>query len=254
MRALFTAVSTVGLALLVSPIATIDAAELKALAGGGIASPLRELGPQFERASGHKVVFQFGTTPELIKLVTSGEAFDLAVTPREVFADAGAAARFVSGARTDIARVGLGVAVRAGAPKPAIGTPDALKATQLKAQSVATIPASAAGAQVLRVFDRLGIGEAMKAKTKAVGAPPQIAEAVAKGEAEIGVFLANTLIAPRIDLVGPFPAEVQQEVFYIAAVAASAKDADAAKAFLTFLTTPAAAAVIKAKGMEPATR
>ena len=251
---LIKAVSILGLALLVSPIATTQASDLKALAGGGIAGPLRELGPQFERASSHKIAFQFGTTPELIKLAVSGEPFDLAVVPREVLADAGAKARFVAGPTTDIARVGLGVAVRAGAPRPDIGTPDALKATLLKAQSIATIPASAAGAQVLRVFDRLGIGEAMKAKTKAVGAPPQIVEAVAKGEAELGVFLTNTLIAPSVDLVGPFPAEVQQEVVYIAAVAANAKDADAAKAFLTFLTTGAAAAVIKAKGMEPAGR
>ena len=73
------------------PIATTQAADLKALAGGGIAGPLRELGPQFERASGHKIAFQFGTTPELIKLATGGEPFDLAVTPREVLADAGAA-------------------------------------------------------------------------------------------------------------------------------------------------------------------
>ena len=251
---LIKAVSILGLALLVSPIATTQAADLKALAGGGIAGPLRELGPQFDRASSHKIAFQFGTTPELIKLAVSGEPFDLAVVPREVLADAGAKARFVAGPTTDIARVGLGVAVRAGAPRPDIGTPDALKATLLKAQSIATIPASAAGAQVLRVFDRLGIGDAMKAKTKAVGAPPQIVEAVAKGEAELGVFLTNTLIAPSVDLVGPFPAEVQQEVVYIAAVAANAKDADAAKAFLTFLTTGAAAAVIKAKGMEPAGR
>src|ERR1700720_3433480 len=109
MRFLRTVVSTLGLALLVSPILTTEAAELKALAGGGIAGPLRELGPQFERASGHKIAFQFGTTPELIKLAVSGEAFDLAVTPREVYQDAAAAAAFVSGSKTDIARVGLGV-------------------------------------------------------------------------------------------------------------------------------------------------
>src|SRR5262245_61115191 len=247
-----TAISILILALLMSPIVTTQAADLKAIAGGGIAGPLRELGPAFERASGHKIAFQFGTTPELIKLATGGEPFDLAVTPREVFADAGAKVRFVAGPVTEIARVGLGVAVRAGAPRPDIGTPDALKAALLKAQSIATIPASAAGAQILRLFDRFGIGEAMKARTKAVGAPAGIVEALVKGEAQLGVFLTNTFMASGVELVGPFPAEVQQEVFYIAAVAADARDANAAKAFLSFLTTGAAAAVIKAKGMEPA--
>jgi molybdate transport system substrate-binding protein len=253
MRA-FTTVSGIAVALLMSPIATAQTAELKALAGGGIAGPMRELGPQFERAAGHRIAFQFGTTPELIKLATGDEPFDLAVVPREVFGDSAAAARFVFWPRTDIARVGLGVAVRAGAPKPDISTPDALKETLLKARSIATIPASAAGAQVLRVFERLGIVEAMKAKTRAVGATPQIIEAVAKGEAELGVFLTNTLIAPGVDLVGSFPADVQQEIFYIAAIAVSSRRADTAKAFIAFLTTPAAAAVIKAKGMEPAAR
>src|SRR5713101_2345445 len=226
MSSLTPAASVLGLALVLSPIADVQAAELQILAGGAMTGPLRELGAQFERASGHKLVFRFGTTPELIKLATIGGPFDLGVVPREVLKDATARARFAAGPTTDIARVGLGVAVRSGAPKPDVGTSEALKQTLLKAQSIATIPASAAGAQVLRAFDRLGIGEAMKAKIKAQGTPPQIAEAVAKGEAELGVFLANTLIAPGVDLVGPFPAEVQQEVFYIAAIAANARDAD----------------------------
>jgi molybdate transport system substrate-binding protein len=147
---LIKAVSILGLALLVSPIATTQAADLKALAGGGIAGPLRELGPQFERASSHKIAFQFGTTPELIKLAVSGEPFDLAVVPREVLADAGAKARFVAGPTTDIARVGLGVAVRAGAPRPDIGTPDALKATLLKAQAPRCCACSTASASAMR--------------------------------------------------------------------------------------------------------
>jgi molybdate transport system substrate-binding protein len=250
----FIAPSALAIAVLMSAIPSARTAELKALAGGGIASPLRELAPQFERVAGHKIAFQFGTTPELIKLATSGEPFDLAVAPSELFEDNTAAARFVFWPRARIARVGLGVAVRAGAPKPDISTPDALKETLLGARSIATIPASAAGALVLRALERLGVSVAMKAKTKAVGSPPQIVEAVASGDAELGLFLTNTLIAPGIDLVGPFPPEVQQEVFYIAAVAASSTRADAAKAFLAFLTTPAAAAVIKAKGMEPAAR
>ena len=243
--------SLVGLALVLSPVANVEAAELRILAGGAIAAPLRELAAQFEIASGHKLVFRFGTTPELIKLSTSGDPFDLGVVPREVFKDAAAQAQFAPGPTTDVARVGLGVAVRSGAPKPDISTSEALKETLLKAQSIATIPASAAGAQVLRAFESLGISEVMKAKTKALSAPGQIVEAVAKGEAELGVFLINVLTAPGLDVVGPFPAELQQEIVFTAGVAANTKESEAAKSFIAYLKTPGAAVVIKAKGMNP---
>jgi molybdate transport system substrate-binding protein len=242
--------SALGLAM-VLPAARASSAELQLLAGGGMTAPLLELAKQFESASGHKLVIRFGTTPELIKLATTGGPFDLGVVPREVLKDEAARTRFAAGPTVDVARVGLGVAVRAGAPKPDIGTADALKQALLAARSVATIPASAAGAQVLRAFDRLGIAEAMKAKTKAEPGPAQVVDAVAKGEPELGVFLVNVLTAPGLDVVGPFPAEVQQEIVFTAAPAATTAQGDAAKAFIAHLTSPSSAAVIKAKGMTP---
>ena len=250
-RILSAAASLLCLAFVLSPIVNVRAAELQILAGGAMTGPLKELAAQFENGSGHRLVFRFGTTPELIKLATTGGPFDLGIVPVDVMKDATAQARFASGPTTNIARVGLGVAVRSGAHKPDIGTPDALKQTLLKAQSIATIPASATGTQLLRVFEALGISEAMKAKIKAQPTPAQVVQVVASGEVELGVFLLNVLTAPGLDVVGPFPAEVQQEVVFTAAVAANTKEAEAAKAFITYLTTPAATAVIKANGMSP---
>jgi molybdate transport system substrate-binding protein len=238
-----------GLATL--PAAGATAAELKVIAGGSITNLLKELGPPFERASGHTLSIHFDSTPNIVARVNTGTPFDLAVVPVDVFNNADAKAHFANGPTIDIARVGYGVAVRTGALKPDISTPDALKKTLLGAASIAFVPASAAGAYVTKVFERLGIGEEMKAKIKAQAGPPQIAPAVAKGEAELGVFLTNVLVAPGVELVGPFPAELQQELVFTAAVAADTKEADASKAFINYLRTPAAIAAIKAAGMNP---
>lgn len=246
-----TAATMFGFVLAASLTLESQAADLQVLAGGGMTGPLKELAAQFEGATGHRLVIRFGTTPELIKLATTGGPFDVAIVPREVFKDEAAQAKVVPGPTNDIARVGLGLAVRAGAAKPDIATTEALKQTLLKAQSVATVPASAAGAQVLRVFERLGIGEPMKVKTKALAGPAEMVKAVAAGEAELGVFLINVLTAPGLDVVGPVPSELNQEIVFTAAVAAEAKEAEAAKAFIAFLKTPAARALIQAKGMIP---
>jgi molybdate transport system substrate-binding protein len=237
------------LALVLAPIASLQAAELKVLAGGSMTAVLNELGPQFERASGHKLVIHFDSTPNLIKLATS-EPFDLGVVPVDVFRDVAATTRFVLPA-VDIAHVGYGVAVRAGAPKPDVSTPAALKKTLLDAQSIAYLPTSAAGAYVTQVFERLGIGEAMKAKTKSQATTGQIPQAVAGGDAELGVFLVNVLMAPGVEIAGPFPVVLQHELVFTAAVAVDTKEAAAAKAFIDYLTSPAAVAVIKKMGLSP---
>jgi molybdate transport system substrate-binding protein len=231
--------------------ASLQAAELKVIAGGSMTASMNALAAPFEKASGHKLSIHFDSTPNIIARVNAGAPFDVAVVPADVFKDAAAKARFVPGPTIDIARVGYGVIVRAGAPKPDISTPDAFKKAMLAAPSIAFLPASAAGAYVTKVFERLGIAEDMKAKTKVQAAPAQIAPAVAKGEAEVGVFLTNVLVAPGVELVGPFPGELQQELVFTSAVAADTKEADAAKALIDYLKTQEATAIIKAAGMTP---
>src|SRR5438105_10317755 len=228
-----------------------QAAELKVIAGGSMTAPLNQLSPEFEKTTGHKLSIHFDSTPNIIARVNSGTPFDVVVVPVDVFKDAAAKARFAPGPTVDIARVGYGVIVRAGASKPDISTPDAFRKALLAAPSIAFLPASAAGAYVTKVFERLGIAEEMKAKTKVQAAPAQIAPAVAKGEAELGVFLMNILNAPGVELVGPFPGELQQELVFTSAVAADTKEADAAKVLIDYLNTQDATAVIKAAGMTP---
>src|SRR6478752_6147198 len=211
------AASVLGLALVLSPSANLQAAELRLLAGGAMSSVWADIKPQFEQASGHKLEIFFGTTPNLIKEATSGKPFD----------------------------VGLGVAVRSGAQKPEIGNEDALKATLLKAQSIASIPESATGYSIAKVFDRLGITEPMKAKMRAQPNPAQVVAVVARGEVELGIFLINVLTAPGLEVVGPFPADLQQNVVFTAAVGSETKEATAAKALIEYLKGPAAVAIIK---------
>jgi molybdate transport system substrate-binding protein len=245
------AASILGLVLAMSSIADLRAADLNVIAGGSLVPLFKELGPQFEKASGHKLAIHFDSTPNIVARVASGSPFDAAVVPIDVFKDAGAKARMAPATIVDIARVGYGVIVRAGAPKPDISTSDALKQTLLAAPSIAFVPASAAGAYVSSVFERLGIDKQMQSKTKPESAPVKIAPAVARGDAALGIFLMNVLVAPGVELVGPFPAELQQELVFTAAVAADSKQADAAKALIAYLRTPEAAAVIRAAGMNP---
>jgi molybdate transport system substrate-binding protein len=238
------------LALALAAIVPAHAADLAVIAGGGIAGALNPLAAEFEKTSGHKVTIRYGTTPELIALAKSS-AFDAVVLPREFLDDAHATAK-LAGATTDIAKVGLGVAVRAGSPKPDISTPEALKQALLAAKSVGTVPASAAGAQVMKLFERLGVEAAVKDKLQAAAGPAKLVEAVAAGEAELGLFLINVLTAPGLDVVGPVPAALDRQIVYTTGTARDAAQAEIARAFVTFLQTPGAKAVLKARGLTPA--
>jgi molybdate transport system substrate-binding protein len=243
--------SLLGLALMLTWASSAWAAEIKVLAGGSTRGPLSELAVAFEKASGHKVVLRYGTTPEIIKMIATDGPFDVGVVPQEVLKDATAGLRFKSVASPVIARVGLAVAVRAGAAKPDISTPEALTQTLLKAKSIATIPASSTGVQLLQIFKELGISEQMQQKTAALAAPDDVVRLVASGEIELAVFLMQVVMAPGLDVLGPFPAKIQREIVFMGAIAADTKALDAAEAFIAFLRTPEAAALLKSKGMIP---
>ena len=241
----------VGSVFLLAPGVGSQAAEVKVLAVGAFTGAFKEIVPQFERASGHKLTVSYAATPVMIKQIEAGESFDVAVLISGPMNEAAKQGFFGAGERPVVSKVGLGAAVRAGAPKPDIGSAGAFKQTLVNAKSVAILPESVNGKHFISVFERLGIGEEMKAKIKPQKEPTQVVEAVAKGEAELALFISNPLIGvPGVDYVGLVPAEFQQTLVFTAAIGAKAKEPEAASAFIKHLGSPAAAAVIKAHGME----
>ena len=211
------------MALVLSSMAA-QAAELQVIAGGGFAGPLNLLAAQFEASSGHKVVLRYGTAPELIAMAKD-DALRLRGDARAKSSRTPTRRRSCRPDRwPTIARVGLGVAVPAGAPKPDISTPDALKKALLSARSVATLPASAAGAQVMKLFEELGVAAEVKAQAGGRDRPgePGRRRSLAR-KAELGVFLINVLTANGLDVVGPVPAALDREITYVAGVASDAK-------------------------------
>jgi molybdate transport system substrate-binding protein len=240
---------TSAISLALAMAGTARAADLKILAGGSMTGPMKELTAKFEQSTGHKLTIEFAGTPELIRQAASGAPFDAGFVPIEVMKNAEARAKFVE--PVPIARVGYGVAVKAGAPKPDISTAEKFKDVMLKAQSYTLYPESASGAFVMKTFEKLGIAEAMKPKLKPQANPVGIGSAVANGDAQYGIFLTHVLSATGLEPPVPFPAELNSELVFVGAVAASTPNAAAAQAFVDFLKSPEAIAVFKAKGVTP---
>jgi molybdate transport system substrate-binding protein len=233
-----------------------NAAEIKVLCAAGFRTVMDDLVPKFERASGHKLVVSFDTAGLALKRLQGGEAADLVILPREGIDTLVKEGKAATDNVTPLARVGLNLAVRKGASKPDISSPDALKRTLLAAKSISYLDPASGGAsssQFAKVLDQLGIAKEMKAKTVLVGNTKEMEPLVANGKAEIVVQIrGNLLTLSGIDIVGPLPGSLYQPFAFTAVVMGSAKEAGTARALVNYLRTPESAKVIKSKGMDPA--
>ena len=228
---------------------TAGAAEIKVIASNAVREPYRELVPVFEKATGHKVTIDWGGTVDIVKRISAGEVADLVIIPAARIDDFVKQGKLKD--RIDLARSGVGVAVRAGAPRPDISSPDALKRALLAAKSI-VLSSGPSSLYLPTLFQNMGIADQLKPKIIQIGPGLPVGETVARGEGEIGFTQMSELMSVKgVDYLGPLPAEVQFTTVFAAGVHAAAPAPDAARALLKFLTTPEAAAALRAHGMEP---
>ena len=234
-------------------IAPVGAAEIKVLSAGTYKAVVVALAPDFEQRTGHKIVVDNDTAGALAKRIEGGEAYDLVVVTPAVVAQLARAGKAAADAPTPLARVAIGVAVKAGAPRPDIGSVAAFQKALLEAKSVAYIDPAAGGSSGIylsKLFETMGIAAQIRAKAELVPGG-LVATRVVSGEAELAIHQISEILAvPGAVLVGPIPAEIQNYTAYAGALTAAPRDAAAAQAFLADLAGPQAAAVLQAKGME----
>jgi molybdate transport system substrate-binding protein len=231
------------------------AADIKVLTAGAFKQVVVALAPEFEKQTGHKLAIENETVGALVKKIEGGEAFDVTFLSPGAVDDLIKKGKIADGSRTNIARVGVGVMVREGEPKPDIGTVDAFKQAVLGAKTVAYIdPASggSSGIYVAKLFEQLGIADQVKPKAK-LKQGGHVADLIVSGEAELGIHQISEIVPVKgVTLIGPLPKEIQNYTTYAAGVASAAKDKDAATALVKFLSGPRTAEILKSKGMEPA--
>ena len=215
-----------------------------------LATVLAEIGSEFERATGHKLSVTSDLPPAFLRKLNAGERFDLLISGSAPVDEWIREGRVAAATRREIARSGIGVEVRAGAPKPDISTVDAFKRALLTAKSIAYLKVGS-GLYLDDLIGRLGIKQAIEAKTTRPDTDI-VSQLVARGQIELGMTVITQILTTKgVELVGPLPAEIQSYVTFVAGVSSRAKSARAARELISFLTSPRAIAVIKAQGMEP---
>lgn len=230
------------------------AAELKLLTAGAFKSTVLALLPEYERTSGNKVSVENDTVGALMKRIEAGESFDVVVMTPAAVDKLASEGKVISGSRTNLARVGVGVMVKAGASKPDISTVEAFKKALLEAKSISFIdPASggSSGIYVEKLLERLGIADQVKPKEK-LKQGGYVADYVESGQAELGIHQISEIVPHAgVTLVGPLPKEIQNYTVYAAGIGTATRDAAAAKELIASLSGSSAQALFKSKGMEP---
>jgi molybdate transport system substrate-binding protein len=240
------------LAALIAQGSAVHAADVDVIASTAMREVLDELVPMFERASGHKVTVSFLSGAVLPGKVKEGAQADLVVTTPETIDDLVKAGKVEAGTRVDFVRSGAGVAVRTGAAKPDIATPEAFKNALLAAKTVG-YSQGPSGVHFMNVLTRLGIADQIKGKGVVPPLGSRVGTLIAEGKAEIGVQQITELLQiPGIDFIGPLPKELQANIVYATATPTSAKEKAGAAALVKFLSSEPALPVIKKVGLQPA--
>jgi molybdate transport system substrate-binding protein len=249
MKTLSSICMAVGLAAIAASPAS--SAELKIFGSRVTKMIVEDVGPQFERTTGNKLVVVTDVAAVMKRRIDSGEPFDLAVLVNFQTDEMIKKGKLEADTRSDIMKAGIGVAVRRGAKIPDIGTVEGFKQTLLDAKSITYLKEGASTIYLDRLFARMGITDALRAKTvKPV--TESVSEAVAAGDVELGlIVIPNILSVPGAQLAGPIPEEIQSYIVFTAAVASTSPNQQAARDLISFLKSPAAISAIKAKGMNP---
>src|SRR6266853_1181668 len=244
---------TAGFIFLLAQKTPAQGTELLVVVSDGMKPSVEELVPQIEHSIGRKLSMQFNSSKALKDKIQSGEPFDAAILASDIIDDLIKQGKIAAGTRADIARTGMGIGVRAGAPKPDVSTPEALKRTLLSAKSITFNPSGASAPHVYDIFQRLGIAENVKSKLilKENAEPGRPQMDVAEGKADLVITLIPEIkFFKGVELAGPVPADLQSYISFAGGVATNSHNADAAKALIKFIASPGAAPTLKAKGEE----
>ena len=238
-----------GAAVMLAGIA--NAAEIKVIGSPGTRAPYTLLVPGFEKATGHKVTTTWGGVNAVAKRVADGEVADVVMLPAAQIDDLIKLGKLIADSRVNVATSGIGVAIRAGAPKIDTGSSEGIRKALLAAKTIA-YSAGPSGVHMARLIANWGLTDELKAKIVPPIPDVPIGEVVARGDAEIGFQQVSELLpVTGIDYLGPLPADIQEVTVFSAGVHKAGGTTDAARALLKFLTAPEAAAIIRKTGMEP---